>query len=73
LITLKWKDGSLLFRDEGTSYRKPSDWIPMKRLSSDRYALDKSLLYGVDLSVVRSANGTLTHIVYGNRAFRKEP
>jgi len=51
-----------MFRDEGTSYRKPSDWIAMKRLSDNRYALDKSLLYGVDLNVVRSANGTLTHM-----------
>jgi len=72
LIRLEWKDGSLMFRDEGASYRKPSDWIAMKRLSDDRYVLDKSLLYGVDLSVVRSANGALTHIVYGSRAFRKE-
>ena len=72
LIRLEWKDGSLMFRDEGTSYRKPPDWIAMKHLSDSRYVLDKSLLYGVDVSVVRSANGTLTHIVYGSRAFRKE-
>ena len=72
LIRLEWKDGSLMFHDEGTSYRKPSDWIPMKRLSENRFVLDKSLLYGVDLTVVRSASGTLTHIVYGSRAFRKE-
>lgn len=72
LIRLERKDGSLMFRDEGTSYRKPSDWIAMKRLSDNRYVLDKSLLYGVDLSVVRSVNGTLTHIVYGGRAFRRE-
>jgi hypothetical protein len=72
LIRLEWKDGSLMFRDEGTSYRKPSDWIAMKRLSDTRYVLDKLLLYGTDLSVVRSANGTLTHIVYGSRAFRRE-
>ena len=72
LIRLEWRDGSLMFRDEGTSYRKPSDWIPMKRLSDTRYVLDKSLTYGTDLSVVRSPDGALTHIVYGSRAFQKQ-
>jgi len=32
LIKLEWKDGSLMFRDEGTSYRKPSDWIGLSLL-----------------------------------------
>jgi CubicO group peptidase (beta-lactamase class C family) len=72
LIRLEWKDGNLMFRDEGTSYRKPSDWIVVRRVSENRYVLGQSLLYGADVSVVRSAAGTVSHIVYGSRAFLKD-
>jgi hypothetical protein len=72
LIRLEWKDGALMFHDEGTSYRKPSDWIPMKRVSDREYVLDRAHQYGTDVGVVRAADGTLTHIVYGGRAFHKE-
>jgi hypothetical protein len=73
LIRLEWREGSLMFHDEGTSYRKPSDWITLKRLSDAQYLLVKPHLpYGTDLSVVRSTNGAVTHIVHSGRAFRKE-
>lgn len=73
LIRLEWREGSLMFHDEGTAYRKPTDWIAVKHLSDNRYLLDKPHLpYGTDLSLVRSDNGSVTHLMHARRAFRKE-
>jgi hypothetical protein len=73
VIRLEWREGSLKFFDEGTSYRKPSDWIAVNRVSDTQYVLTKPhSRYGTDLSLVRSANGMVTHIIFGGRAFRKD-
>src|SRR5882724_10254732 len=73
VIRLEWREGSMKFFDEGTSYRKPSDWIAVNRVSDTQYVLAKPhSRYGTDLSLVRSANGVVTHIIFGGRAFRKD-
>ncbi len=70
IIQLQWRDGSLMFHMEGPSWLPPSDWTRVKRISDDQYTLDKP--YGADLRLVRAANGTVTHVFYGGRAYHKE-
>jgi CubicO group peptidase (beta-lactamase class C family) len=74
VVRLEWRNGFLMFLDEGTSYRNPSDWIEVNRVSDTQLLLARpSTGYGPNLTVVRSASGTVTHIVHGGRALRKEP
>ena len=74
VIRLEWREGSLRLFDEGTSYRKPdTEWIAVNRVSDTRYVLTKPHVPGgTDLSVVRSSNGAVTHILFSDRAFRKD-
>src|SRR5207248_6825485 len=37
VIRLEWREGSLRFFDEGTSYRKPTEWIAVNRVSDTRF------------------------------------
>jgi CubicO group peptidase (beta-lactamase class C family) len=74
VIRLEWREGSLRFFDEGTSYRKPTEWIAVNRVSDTRFVLAKPHVpYGSDLSLVLSTKGVVTHIMFGGRAFRKDP
>lgn len=72
-IRIEWKSGSLMFRDEGTSFRAPTDWIRVDRISENQLLVaDPSLAAGARLTLVRSASGDVTHIVQRGRALRKE-
>lgn len=72
-VRLEWRDGALMFLDEGTSYRAPSGWIAVDRVSDTQLLVaEPRIAYGPNLTVVRSGSGEVTHIIHGPRALQKE-
>lgn len=72
-VRLQWRDNTLMFLDEGTSYRPASGWIRVDRVSDDGLLVAQpGITYGSSLTIVRSASGEITHIIHGPRALRKE-